>query len=84
MAENLIKAIDRWGIETPTKIAYDYLGKTNTYAELKAYSDALASYLLNLNLPKGAPVIVLEGRTLKLNRCFFRGGQSRTCLYSNC
>ena len=39
LAENLIKAIDRWGIETPTKIAYDYLGKTNTYAELKAYSD---------------------------------------------
>ena len=82
MAENLIKAIDRWGIETPTKIAYDYLGKTNTYAELKAYSDALASYLLNLNLPKGAPVIVFGGQTFEIDRCFFRGGQSRTCLYS--
>lgn len=70
MAENLIKAIDRWGIETPTKIAYDYLGKTNTYAELKAYSDALASYLLNLNLPKGAPVIVFGGQTFEMIAAF--------------
>ena len=70
MAENLIKAIDRWGIETPTKIAYDYLGKTNTYAELKVYSDALASYLLNLNLPKGAPVIVFGGQTFEMIAAF--------------
>ena len=32
---NIIKKIDNWGTTSPNKIAYDYLGTTNTYADLK-------------------------------------------------
>ena len=41
--ENIISRIDRIATENPDRIAYDYLGRTNTYGELKEKSDALAA-----------------------------------------
>lgn len=70
MLKNLIETIDRFGEVTPDKIAYDYLGKQNTYGELKAYSDALANYLLSLDLPKNEPVIVFGGQTFEMIATF--------------
>ncbi|MCR1900548.1 D-alanine--poly(phosphoribitol) ligase subunit DltA [Ligilactobacillus apodemi] len=70
MSENLIKMIDQWAITEPTKVAYDYLGKTNTYADLKAYSDSLAAYLQQMALPKGAPLIVFGGQKFEMIAAF--------------
>lgn len=70
MSENLIEVIDGWAKTSPDKIAYDYLGKTNTYAELKEYSDSLAAYLMTLDLPKGAPVIIFGGQTFEMIASF--------------
>ncbi|AMV67736.1 Hypothetical protein ADU72_1811 [Pediococcus damnosus] len=43
---NVINAIDKNSEQTPDRIAYDYLGETHTYHELKCYSDALASKMV--------------------------------------
>ena len=37
--ENIISRIDRIATENPDRIAYDYLGRTNTYGELKEKSE---------------------------------------------
>ena len=50
--ENIISRIDRIATENPDRIAYDYVGRTNTYGELKEKSDALAAYLKASNLPE--------------------------------
>ena len=59
--ENIISRIDRIATENPDRIAYDYLGRTNTYGELKEKSDALAAYLKASNLPEKAPLIRFLG-----------------------
>lgn len=79
--ENIISRIDRIATENPDRIAYDYLGRTNTYGELKEKSDALASYLKASNLPEKAPLIVFGGR-FSNDRNLFRHRQIRSGLYS--
>ena len=73
--ENIISRIDRIATENPDRIAYDYLGRTNTYGELKEKSDALAAYLKASNLPEKAPLIVFGGQD-------FRHRKIRSGLYS--
>ena len=48
---NVIEKIDSIAQEHPDWIAYDYLGNTHTYGELKAFSDNLAAYILGNKLP---------------------------------
>ncbi|ANK58828.1 MULTISPECIES: D-alanine--poly(phosphoribitol) ligase subunit DltA [Loigolactobacillus] len=66
MTMDIIKAIDEIAQKTPTAIAYDYLGKTNTYRELKNYSDALAGYIDGLNLTSGSPIMVYGDQTFSM------------------
>lgn len=68
--ENIISRIDRIATENPDRIAYDYLGRTNTYGELKEKSDALASYLKASNLPEKAPLIVFGGQDFQMIATF--------------
>ena len=42
---NLIWSIDQVASQHPTTIAYDEMGRLNTYQDLKNYSDALATWL---------------------------------------
>ena len=67
---NIIKKIDNWGTTSPNKIAYDYLGTTNTYADLKNYSDKLATYLNQLNLDTKNPIMVFGGQDFNMIATF--------------
>ena len=67
---NIIKKIDNWGTTSPNKIAYDYLGTTNTYADLKNYSDKLATYLNQLNLDTKNPIMVFGGQDFNIIATF--------------
>ena len=52
MIKDVIKTIDQIATEDPQRIAYDYLGETNTYGDLKARSDAYAAKINEIFLKK--------------------------------
>lgn len=66
MIENLIQQIDKQAKNNPTKIAYNYLGKTNTYKELTWYSDNLAEHLGSIGLEPHSPIMVYGGQTFDM------------------
>ncbi len=68
--ENIISRIDRVATENPGRIACDYLGRTNTYGELKEKSDALAAWLKASKLPEKAPLIVFGGQDFQMIATF--------------
>lgn len=67
---NVINAIDKNSEQTPDRIAYDYLGETHTYHELKCYSDALASKIGQMNLDAQAPIMVFGERSFEMVATF--------------
>ena len=67
---NVIEQIDSIATKHPDWIAYDYLGQTNTYGELKAYSDSLASYILTSGIKDNAPIMVYGAQTFKMIATF--------------
>lgn len=70
MIENMIETIDHFGQVDSNRIAYDYLGQTNTYGELKSRSDALAAHLDAMQLPAKAPILVYGGQTFNMLATF--------------
>ncbi|AEV94516.1 D-alanine--poly(phosphoribitol) ligase subunit DltA [Pediococcus claussenii] len=66
---DVIKKIDQIAVESPEKIAYDYLGETNTYGELKTMSDGLASEISGMNL-SDAPIMVYGAQTFEMIATF--------------
>lgn len=70
MEQNLIEKIDQFAIKHPEKIVYNYLETMNTYGDLKKYSDALADYLIKLDLPRTAPIVVFGGQTFEMIAAF--------------
>lgn len=70
MTVDIIKAIDAVATKTPNAVAYNYLGQTNTYAELKQDSDALANYIDGLNLATGSPIMVYGDQTFAMIATF--------------
>ena len=70
MEANLIAQIDQFAVNHPDKAAYDYLGTENTYGDLKKYSDALADYILKMDLPAKAPIVVFGGQTFEMIAAF--------------
>ena len=66
MIKDVIKTIDQIATEDPNRIAYDYLGETNTYGDLKARSDAYAAKISELDLPEKAPVMIWGGQTFEM------------------
>jgi D-alanine--poly(phosphoribitol) ligase, subunit 1 len=67
---NIIKRIDQIAINEPERIAYDYLGKTNTYGELKQRSDDWAHKIDSLKLEENAPIMIWGGQTFEMIACF--------------
>lgn len=67
---NVIQAIDQIAEKTPERIAYDYLGKTHTYQELKHYSDALAEKITQMNLAPQTPIMVYGEQTFEMIATF--------------
>lgn len=66
----MITAIDRVARQDPNRVAYDDLGQTNTYGELKQYSDALAAHLDAMHLSREAPILVYGGQTFAMMATF--------------
>lgn len=57
MTMNLLTRIDQLAQANPAVIAYDELGTTHTYADLKQFSDQLATWLDQQNLPAHQPIL---------------------------
>lgn len=67
---NVIQRIDSWAQRDPQRVAYNYLGKENTYLELKNYSDSVAAAITNMDLPDKAPIIVYGGQEFEMIAVF--------------
>ncbi|MDF7639806.1 D-alanine--poly(phosphoribitol) ligase subunit DltA [Lactobacillus sp. ESL0791] len=70
MIKDIIKKIDKIAAEDPARVAYDYLGKTNTYGELKERSDEWADKLASLKIPEHGPVMIWGGQTFDMIASF--------------
>ena len=70
MISNVINQIDAIAQNTGDLIAYDELGRTHTYAQLKSGSDSLAAHIDSLNLPTGAPIMVYGGQQFEMIASF--------------
>ncbi|MBD5429424.1 D-alanine--poly(phosphoribitol) ligase subunit DltA [Lactobacillus sp.] len=70
MIKDVIKKIDQIAIDDPNRIAYDYLGETNTYGDLKKRSDAYAAKLKELDIPEKAPIMIWGGQTFEMVASF--------------
>lgn len=58
MNMEIIEEIDRNAARYPDRVAYEYLGKTNTYGQLKTASDAIAVNIAARNLDRERPIMV--------------------------
>ncbi|WEV43627.1 D-alanine--poly(phosphoribitol) ligase subunit DltA [Lactobacillus sp. ESL0684] len=70
MIKDIIKKIDEIALANPDRIAYDYLGQTNTYGDLKQRSDAWANKINQLNLSPASPVMIWGGQTFEMVASF--------------
>ncbi|MTV82288.1 D-alanine--poly(phosphoribitol) ligase subunit DltA [Secundilactobacillus folii] len=65
MINNLIQAISNQAHQHPQRIAFDYLGQTETYATLEQQSSQLAACLQESELDNG-PILVFGGQTFDM------------------
>ena len=70
MIKDVIKKIDEVAANDPNRIVYDYLGKTNTYDDLKKRSDAWAHKIESLAIPEKSPIMVWGGQTFEMIASF--------------
>ena len=70
MIENVIKKIDEVAQKEPERIAYDYLGQTNTYGDLKKRSDEWAHKITGLGLSAQSPVMIWGGQDFEMVASF--------------
>lgn len=70
MIEDVIKQIDAIAEKDPDRIAYDYLGKTNTYGDLKARSNDYAAKIAEAGLPDKAPIMIWGGQSFEMVASF--------------
>ncbi|GAA2863207.1 D-alanine--poly(phosphoribitol) ligase subunit DltA [Lactobacillus intestinalis] len=70
MIKDVIKKIDEISTSDPDRIAYDYLGQTNTYGDLKKRSDAWAHKIASLDIPDKAPIMIWGGQNFEMVASF--------------
>ncbi|WP_242367991.1 D-alanine--poly(phosphoribitol) ligase subunit DltA [Lactobacillus intestinalis] len=70
MIKDVIKKIDEISTSDPNRIAYDYLGQTNTYGDLKKRSDAWAHKIASLDIPDKAPIMIWGGQNFEMVASF--------------
>ena len=70
MIKDVIKKIDEIATSDPDRIAYDYLGQTNTYGYLKKRSDAWAYKIASLDIPDKAPIMIWGGQNFEMVASF--------------
>ncbi|GAA3617630.1 D-alanine--poly(phosphoribitol) ligase subunit DltA [Secundilactobacillus similis DSM 23365 = JCM 2765] len=66
MIENILTKIDQEAQAHPDRVAFDYLGETNTYGELAAWSSRVATAISRLNLAASSPIVVYGGQTFDM------------------
>ena len=76
MIENIYKHIDQYAVAHPDQIAYDEMGVTHTYGDLKAYSDSLAAYLDEQEIVEKAPIMVFGGHQFEMVAAFLAAVKS--------
>ncbi|BDR61222.1 D-alanine--poly(phosphoribitol) ligase subunit DltA [Lactobacillus xylocopicola] len=70
MIKDVIKEIDQVASADPERVVFDYLGQTNTYADLKQRSDAWAHKIASLDIRPGSPVMVWGGQDFEMLASF--------------
>lgn len=70
MIKDVIKKIAEIATSDPDRIAYDYLGQTNTYGDLKKRSDAWAYKIASLDIPDKAPIMIWGGQNFEMVASF--------------
>lgn len=70
MSNNLISVIDSYAESKGDQVAYHYRDQTNTYSELKNYSDALAKYIDDMKLPENRPIMVFGSKSFEMLATF--------------
>ncbi|MGQ5708520.1 D-alanine--poly(phosphoribitol) ligase subunit DltA [Lactobacillus sp. PSON] len=70
MIKDVIKKIEEIATSDPDRIVYDYLGKTNTYGDLKKRSDAWAHKILSLDIPEHDPIMIWGGQDFEMIASF--------------
>ena len=70
MIQDVIKRIDEIAEQEPDRVVYDYLGKTNTYGELKQRSNAWAHKIAAMDIPDHAPIMIWGGQTFEMVASF--------------
>lgn len=63
MTATITKQIDQIALEHPDWVAYDYLGTTHTYGQLKDASDAIAASITARGLDRTRPIMVYADQT---------------------
>ncbi|MBD5805598.1 D-alanine--poly(phosphoribitol) ligase subunit DltA [Limosilactobacillus walteri] len=58
MSKNIITVFDQVAKDNSTRIAYDEMGKTTSYADLHSAVDTLAAWLNDQSLPDRSPILV--------------------------
>lgn len=66
MIEDILVTIDQVAKAHPDRVAFDYLGKKNTYRELADYSSRVATSVKRLNLNDDVPIMVYGGQTFDM------------------
>ena len=70
MIKDIIQKIDGIALEDPHRLAYDYLGNTKTYGELKLRSDQYATKINSLGLASKEPIMIWGGQTFDVIAAF--------------
>ena len=58
MSKNIITVFEQIAKDNSTRIAYDEMGKTTTYADLSSAVDTLAAWLSTQSLSDRSPILV--------------------------
>ncbi|MBS9336495.1 D-alanine--poly(phosphoribitol) ligase subunit DltA [Fructobacillus papyrifericola] len=76
MIENIYQHIDQYAVAHPDQVAYNEMGVTHTYGELKAYSDSLAAFLDEQGIAEKAPIMVFGGHQFEMVAAFLAAVKS--------
>lgn len=66
MIKNILTTLTQQATTQPDQLAFDYLGQTNTYADLEHRSNSVANYLKTCHLTAKSPVMVYGGQTFDM------------------
>lgn len=70
MQKNLIDMVDSYAETKRDEVVYHYNNQTNTYLDLKHYSDALAKHIDAMKLPANQPIMVFGGKSFEMIATF--------------